>query len=353
MAVPFRVGILNDMSDGPPGPGRSIEDWLRLAVDDVTAQGRLDRDVEFVHGWGLGLPSGTAAAVERGYGTLAEQDVLLIAGPAIGDNALVATPLAERYRIPTINWAGTERGRGEYMFHLQVGSHEDESIVLARHLARLGARRIGVVYDRSPIGRRHMYFLQEEADVLGIRIAASAGVLPLAEEAQAETDSVLDVGVDALVYQGLGLAAPAVARAASARSWNGPRAMNTAGMRGYSPEFAATIDGWTYMDMHSDNNVTLAELRRRLNISSESGSGPAYGYDMGRLVAEGLARAPERTRDGVKEGLEQIKWLPAAEGYEGTTLGFGHRDRGALHGRYLVLRQWRQGHSVELAESEP
>ena len=73
----------------------------------------------------------------------------------------------------------------------------------------------------------------------------------------------------------------------------------------------------------------------------------------GEMVAEGLARAPERTRDGVKEGLEQIKWLPAAEGYEGTTLGFGHRDRGALHGRYLVLRQWRQGHSVELAESEP
>ncbi len=89
-------------------------------------------------------------------------------------------------------------------------------------------------------------------------------------------------------------------------------------------------------------------LRRRTNLTRESGSGPAYGYDMGRLVAEGLSRAPERTRDGIKDGLEQVKWLPAAEGYEGTTLGFGHLDRGALHGRYLVLRQWQNGSSVEL-----
>ena len=74
--------------------------------------------------------------------------------------------------------------------------------------------------------------------------------------------------------------------------------MNTAGMRGYSPDFAQTIDGLDDVDMHSDTNQTLADLRRRMNLPVESGSGPAYGYDMGRLVAEGLSRAPERTRDG-------------------------------------------------------
>jgi hypothetical protein len=101
--------------------------------------------------------------------------------------------------------------------------------------------------------------------------------------------------------------------------------------------------------MYSDRNTTLRALRERLGPEVASGPGPAYGYDLGRLVGEGLARAPERTRDGVKEGLEQIKWLPAAEGHEGTLLGFGHCDRGALHGRYLVLRRWEDGRSVELA----
>jgi len=125
MATPMLVGILNDMSEGPPPPG-DTERWLRFAIDELIGTGRLDRDVEFVHSFGLGLPSGTAAAVERAYDELVDHDVLVIVGPAIGDNALVATPVAERHRVPTINWAGSERARSEYMFHLQVGSHEEE-----------------------------------------------------------------------------------------------------------------------------------------------------------------------------------------------------------------------------------
>ena len=125
--------------------------------------------------------------------------------------------------------------------------------------------------------------------------------------------------------------------------------MNTAGLRGYDPAFAVEIDGWIYIDMHSDHNSTLNALRARLNLAP----GPAVwsaakGYDFGRLVAEGLARSTDLTREGIKTGLEQVKWLPAAEGMEGTTLGFGIQDRGALHGRYLVLRQWLGGETVEV-----
>ena len=61
----LRVGVLNDMSAGPPSPGVNMEPWLRYAVDEVTAAGRLDQPVEFVSSWGEGLPGGTAAAVER------------------------------------------------------------------------------------------------------------------------------------------------------------------------------------------------------------------------------------------------------------------------------------------------
>lgn len=352
MATPLRVGILNDMSSGPPGLASTgpsgIEPWLRLAVDELMANGRIDREVEFVHAWGLGLPSGTAAAVERAYTTLAEQDVLLIVGPAIGDNALVATPLAEQYRVPTLNWAGAERARSEYMFHLQVGSHEDESIVIARHLAALGLRRVGVVYDDSPIGTRHMQFLQSEAEIVGIRIVAACSVTPLAEDTTTEVEQILAANVDAVVYLGLGVSAPPVARALQARGWNGPRCMNTAGLRGYQPGFAQTIDGWTYVDMHTESNTTLAALCQRLSVPPARALAAAKGYDLGRLVAEGLARAPEYTREGVKAGLELVKWLPAAEGHDGTLLGFGKFDRGALHGRYLVMRQWIDGQSINV-----
>jgi branched-chain amino acid transport system substrate-binding protein len=347
MSAPWRIGILNDLSDVSPDLG-GVERWLRLACDELTAANRLDRQVDFVWSSGVGLPAGTAAAVEHAYRALVEQDVLLIVGPAIGDNALVATPLAERYQMPTLNWAGTERARSRHMFHLQVGSHEDESIVLARLCAARRCRRVAVVSDRSPIGRRHLQFFQAEAEILGLTVASTAAVSPLAAGAQREVDSVLSGEIDALIYLGLGLSAPAVAQAARHRAFSGLCAMNTAGLRGYAPEFARLIDGWVYVDMFADDNQTLLNLQQRAGFPQEQLLAAAKGYDLGRLTAEGLARAPDCTRDGVREGLEQVKWLPAAEGFEGTLLGFGHFDRGALHGRYLVLRQWLGGRTVQV-----
>ncbi len=343
----IRVGILNDMADAPPGPS-DMEKWLRLVADQMLAAHRIDNEIEFINAWGLGLPAGTAFAVERAYAKLVAQDVLLIVGPAIGDNALIATPLAEQHRVPTINWAGAEQARGEYMFHLQVGSHEDESIVLARYLASIGAQRIGVIYDNSPIGHRHLEFLQHEAAIVAIEISATIAIEPLATNADDEIATLLDAEVDAMLYLGLGVSAPAVARALAARAWNGPRAMNTAGIRGYAPAFAQAIDGWVYVDLFSDQNAMLAEFYTQTKSMAKNKLAAAKGYDLGRLVVEGLARAPELTREGVKSGLEKVKWLPAAQGYDGTLLGFGKFDRGALHGRYLVLRQWQDQQSIEV-----
>ncbi len=349
MTDTVRVGVLHDMSDGPAGS--DVVEWLQRAIDAVRAEGRLTAEVEFVEAYGLGLPAGTEEAVKKAFDELSQQDVALIVGPAIGDNALAATAWVELAQIPTINWAGAERARSEYMFHLQVGSHEDESLVIARHLKSLGASRLGVVYDLSPIGTRHLEYLEDEARIIGVEIVAAEQISPLAEEAQNAVDNVLAHKPDGFVYLGLGLSAPAVARRLTETGWVGHRIMNTAGLRGYHGEFGRICDGWIYVDMHSDANHTLIDLCERMNIPKDQAVWAAIRHDLAKLVAEGLARAPSLTRSGVKVGLEQIKWLPAAEGAHGTLLGFGIQDRGALHGRYLVLRQWLDGKSVEVASA--
>jgi ABC-type branched-subunit amino acid transport system substrate-binding protein len=330
-------------------PDSSLEARLRPAVDARVASGRLDRDVEFVHAAGRGLPEGSAAAVARAFRALDEQDVLLVVGPAVGDNALVVTPLADDARLPTINWAGTERARGDFMFHLQVGSHEEESVLLARHVASLDVRRVAVIFDRSPIGRRYAAFFDSECEALGLELTARVGIAPLAEDATNEVAAAKTSGAEALVYLGLGLVGTVVASAHRGTGWDVPVAMNSAGLRGYDPSFGAQIEGWVYVDMVADDNRVLADLRARNATSVVSAMTVAVGHDLGQLVAEGLARAPELTREGVRDGLELVKLVPAAEGRAGTTLGFGHRDHGALHGEYLVLRQWRGGTSVEIA----
>jgi branched-chain amino acid transport system substrate-binding protein len=358
VAEPVRVGILNDgvgARDGSDEGGtyRQLERDMRLAVDAVAASGRLDRPVEFVHQYGFGLPAGTAHAVERAFSALVDQGVLLVVGPAVGDNAIVATPLADRYEMPTINWSASERARGSWMFHLQVGSHEDESILLARHLASIGVSRVGVIYDRSPIGHRHLVFFEEECELVGVGLSARLAISPLPPDgASAEVAAVRASGAEALVYMGLGWAGRDVAVARTALGWDAPAAMNAAGMRGSGdPSYAADIEGWVYPDMYADGNALLGSLRAGPGRDRARPGGLALGYDMGRLVAEGIARAQELSRPGIRDGLERIKVVPAAEGQEGTTLGFGRWERGALKGRYLVLRRWVGGESVELGAS--
>lgn len=347
MARPIRVGILNDMSDGPPG-SHDIAPWMQFAAGECIASGRIDRPVEFIQAYGLGLPGGTAAAIERAVASLVEQDVLLIVGPPIGDNAVVATPLADRYRIPILNWAGSERGRSEYMFQLQVGSHEEDAIVVARHVHATGMKRVGVVYDRSRIGQHHFDFFLAEAQMLGMRLSATVTISPIAEDASSEMAELVESRPDCIVYLGIGAAAPAAARALTALAWDGPRALNTAGIRGYDPAIGRLLEGWDYVDMYSDNNRTLIDVMQRPGAPKSNKFHSAARYDLGQLAAEGIARANDLTRDGIRDGLERIKWLPAAEGYDGTLLGFGNHDRGALHGRYLVMRSWRGGESIEV-----
>lgn len=351
MAAPIRVGVLHDMTDEVDDelPDSSLEARLRPAVDSRRATGRLDRDVEFVHAAGRGLPEGSAAAVARAFRALRDQDVLLVVGPAVGDNALVVTPLADAARLPTINWAGTERARSEFMFHLQVGSHEDESVLLARHLASSGVRHVAVIFDRSPIGRRYAAFFESECEVLGLDLTARVGIAPLAEDASKEVTAARASGAEALVYLGLGLVGTVVARARHDVGWEAPALMNTAGLRGYDKSYGTEIDGWVYVDMVADDNPVRADLEHRSGGPAVSPMTRAVGHDLGQLVAEGLCHAPELTREGVRDGLERVKLIPAAEGHAGTTLGFGHWDRGALHGEYLVLRQWCDGTSIEVA----
>jgi len=313
------------------------------------AAGRLDREVEFIRRDVDGLPSGTAAAVEQAFAGLAAEGVLIIVGPAIADNALVVTPLADRYGLPTLHWAGTERARSDFTFQLQVGSHEEEPVLMLQHLRARGVGgRVGVIYDRSEVGRRYFEFLQAEAEVVGMNIAATAGISPSAETVDAQVGDILEMRPEAVIYLGMGHSAPAVARALREADWVGPRLMNAAGLRGHAPDFAPLIDGWIYVDMVADDNRTLLDLQARADISATGIFSAARGYDLGRLAVEGLARAPEHTRAGVRHGLERIKWLPAAEGSEGTLLNLGVQSRGALHGRYLVLRQWRDGRSVQV-----
>src|SRR4029079_11921699 len=125
-----------------------FEEALVLGLDDVRATGRLDRPVELVSSHVRGLPHGSEHEIRRGFAELDDAGALVVVGPSISDNALIAAPLCDEARLPALNYSGGERTRSEWMFHYQVGWLEEEPPMLAARMAERGLERAAVIADR-------------------------------------------------------------------------------------------------------------------------------------------------------------------------------------------------------------
>ena len=92
-AAPIRVGLLFDFpqADG----GDDFEAGLRRGIDEVAAEGGLDRDLEFLRAEATGLPIGSEHALVTGFRDLEAAGCLAIIGPSISDNGLVIAPIAD------------------------------------------------------------------------------------------------------------------------------------------------------------------------------------------------------------------------------------------------------------------
>jgi len=274
--------------------------------------------------------------------------VLAILGPALTDGALAIRPLADAAGVPCINYAGNDQARGEYLFHFQIGSLEDEPPLLVGDLVGRGVARVGLIQDTSEVGRRLAAFFVAAAGAAGCEVVAHTVVETDGSGAARAVADARAAGAEALVSLGFWHAAQATARELRAHAWPLPALANSALMYGHAdPAWALDWEGWTYADTYDEANPRFAALARRAAADGRAcGPGEAGAYDIGHLLAEGIARAPELSRVGLRAGLERVKALPTATGRAATVMGFGNWDRGALKGPYLVLREWRGGRSV-------
>lgn len=345
--APILIGLLFDFpqADG----GISIEQAASLGLEEASSGGRMDRGVTFVREQTHGLPMGTAAEVERGFARLDSEGVLAILGPTISDNGLIVRELADRAGLPCINFTGGAFTRSRHMFHYQVGSLEEEPILLAEHLSTRNLRRVAVVYDLSPVGRQYAQWFEAARIRLGVEVTMAVGQSAVAE---AEPNGALaqrlrDSGADAVVYLGLGIGARALALSLAAAAWKVPVVANSALMFGYArKDWRADWEGWVYIDTIADDNPARLSLMQKSPAAAAGPMGVA-AYDAGRILGEALAACEHLTRAGVTDAFERVKCLPASSGHPGTTMGFGCWDHGALKGPYLVLRSWRGGKTVQ------
>jgi acyl carrier protein len=322
-----------------------VADHLGVEIDDLRADVSL---VDDLAADSLDLVE-IALAVEDAFATLEAAGVLAVLGPAISDNAIVARPLADRAGLATLNYTGAEESRSECGFHFQIGSLEDEPAFLARHLLDRGLGRVALIQDSSYIGRRKSEFFEDACAATGCSLVGRTTIPVDSLDARDAVATARATSPDALITLGLWNLPRAVSEALRADDWSVPTTANSALIYGYhDPQWARGWDGWTYIDTVSDANPRYRALCDDATAAGfGAGPGAAGAYDMGRLLAEGIARARSLTREEIVRGLERVKSLPSATGRADTLMGFGRWDRGALKGQYLVIRQWRDGQSVE------
>ena len=67
----------------------------------------------------------------------------------------------------------------------------------------------------------------------------------------------------------------------------------------------------------------------------------------GADLAQGRRLTPKQAR-ALRAAVRGGVYTPATSGYDGTLMGFGTMEHAALKGHYLVLREWRDGKSLQV-----
>jgi branched-chain amino acid transport system substrate-binding protein len=339
----MRIGLLFDCPHGDHGDGLTHALSLGFA-----AVGLDPGSVTFLREEALGLPTGRAEDTAAGFARLAGAGVDLIVGPSISDNCLAARDVADEHRMPAINYSGGERTRSEWMFQYQIGSLEEEPPLLVARMGERGFTRAAVIHDASVVGDRYVEVLGWAAAGAGVEITGRRAIDPMADDVGAAVADLRVAEPDVLVYLGLGAVSHTVATAMADAGWSIPVLANSALIFGYvRPDWRDAWADWEYVDTIADDNG----WRRRLAALDPVAAGGPMGtaaYDLGRLIGLAAGRADRIDREGLREGLERVKQVPAASGYDGTLMGFGVWDRAALKGPFLVLRAWRDGRTVQV-----
>ncbi|MGZ8807789.1 MAG: ABC transporter substrate-binding protein [Mycobacterium sp.] len=357
---PHRVAIIQDWGVGLQ-PLYDQYDATQLAFDEAHENGLLDRPVELKVVEVEGLPYARATTIlDAVDATVREFEPIAIIGPHTSENVPVINPYAERVGIPFIAMCGGLELAGPWTFLTPNGTFPDEAVLMVDHAVDVcGASRIGLIREDNLLGDEYANYIKGRAHARGVSVVAdvSVGSFIDGDTGPAAVTAMRDAGAEAYMYVGFGANAFAVLGASqklAAEGYDVPRitmSIFMGAIEGLTP-YVGLIDnfeGWVGVDQFDERNLTFTSMLDR--FEKRFGRRPmhcytAQGYDMGNVVAHGLARAKPHSREGLRRALETIRRLDAAAGGPGNHISFGPYDHRGYKGDFIVMRQIRNGRNL-------
>ena len=148
-----RVAIVQDWGAGVQ-PLYDQYDATRLAFEEATARGLLDRPVEVEVLEFEGLPFGqTSTFARRIEDMIREFDPIALIGPHTSENVPALLPHLERWGIPTIAMSGTMNTASPWIFLTPNGTFSDEGILMVDHCVEVfEGQRLGIIREDNLLG---------------------------------------------------------------------------------------------------------------------------------------------------------------------------------------------------------
>ena len=330
---------------------KRFEREIRMAFDEGIERGVLDRRYEFIFEEDAGLPQSTALAGVESFNRLVDAGCLAVVGANYTDSAIALAEHANARRVPLISMCGTDQFHGEYCFRVGNGDVGNEPALIVNWLKRNGHRRVAVVSPWSPIGEEYFRFFRQECRRLSVTISAVQSVTAATsvQDLVVKFEELRAVQPDALAWLGYGglFVSRAVPQALEQLGWDPPRIVTTAFMQyiwGFEP-----FEGWVGIDQWCPENPRMLTFHER--FVARYGEDPAMwpnaipglAYDMAAIVVEGLHRAPILTPEGLKQGIERIRLMPAVTGGPNTHIAGGPFDHQLFKGDWLHYGTVRNG----------
>ncbi|WP_435741994.1 ABC transporter substrate-binding protein [Nocardioides sp. SYSU DS0663] len=319
IADTITVAQVQDQTGPVAYAGLGSSEGAELAIEEINEQGFLGDGVE------IELEKyDTAGEIERAASemnkVLSDNDVSAILGPVSSQQAATVAPLVGRQEVPTVfTQAGAEGVViNDWTFRVTPPMESYYEPVLD-YLAEEGAETISVLYNATfptfaLLGEEDVPAMAEER---GIEVVQSLPVQMTTQDFAGQTQQIASEAPDALVMLLIAPQSVTALKQLKTAGYDGQVVATSVQAAGNIEAAGDTANGLIYpvpfsVALEGEGPTSFTEAFRA-KYDKDPDPYNADGYDAMWWIARAIKASGDSSREGIKEGLEQV----ASEGFSG------------------------------------
>jgi branched-chain amino acid transport system substrate-binding protein len=327
-AEPILAGVSGPLTGPNAQYGAQWKRGFDLALDEINGAGGVNgRPVAYVF-----------------EDSQADPRIIMELGDFASPASMAASPIYQRAKLTQFGFTNSHpdftKG-GDYMWSSSPSQADEQPLLAAFAVRRLGVQRPGVLYLNTDWGRASKDVVVKAATEIGAKVVGTEGYLPTDQDFRSALVRLRDAKPDGLIL--LSYYADAALIARQVRDL-GLKQVIVASSSIYSPEFLQlagpaangvfTMAEFFPTEQRPEVQRFVAAYRAKYQQDPDTFS--AIAYDAMILFAA-LARQYGATREGIHEGLLHIKDVPSVLYGKVTFDPVTRRAQAAVY-KYLVVK---------------